>query len=156
MDDITLRDLRADDEPALFQLHMAVRSEELGMQNWEPELRDRMLRIQFDAQRRSYRERFPHADERLILRDGSPVGWVIVDRSGPKMQCLDIAIVSEERCRGAGTRVFRALQEEATVADRPLALMVLRMNVRAHALYFRLGFRVVAETDLHLMMEWQR
>jgi ribosomal protein S18 acetylase RimI-like enzyme len=148
-----LKDVGQDGEAALFQLFAAVRCEELMMEQWEPALRNQMLRLQFEAQRRGCREQFPGADARLILRDGSPVGWVIVDRSGPMLHCVDIAILSEARNTGLGTRVLRALQEEAAAAGRPVALTVLRSNVRARGLYLRLGFRVIRETDLHTLME---
>jgi ribosomal protein S18 acetylase RimI-like enzyme len=156
MDALSFREVRPDDEAELFQLFAAVRAEELRMQEWEPQLRDRMLRMQFDAQRRGYLHQFPAASARVILRGPSPVGWVIVDRSGPELRCVDIAIVSEARSQGIGTAVLLALQEEAAAADRPLVLSVLRMNVRALALYVRLGFRAVAETGLHTQMEWRR
>ncbi len=156
MDTLTLRDLQAGDEAALFQLFAAVRGEELGMERWEPELRDRMLRIQFDAQRRSYREEFPHADERLILRDGLPIGWVIVDKSRPELHGVDIALLVDARQQGIGTRVIQALQEEAAAEDRPMGITVQRGNVRALALYRRLGFRAIRDTGAHFVMEWRR
>ena len=124
------------------------------METWEPELRDRLLRFQFQAQRQGYREQFPAADERLILGEDAPTGWVIVDRSGPEVRCVDIAVVPEKRGLGIGTRVLRGLQEEAAASGRPLVLAVLRTNIRAFALYRRLGFRVKSETDLHALMEW--
>jgi ribosomal protein S18 acetylase RimI-like enzyme len=156
VDTVTLRDLQAADEAVLFRLYATVRGEELGMAAWEPELRDRMLRIQFDAQRLSYREQFPHADERLILRDGSPIGWVIVDRSCPELHGVDIALVADARQQGIGTRVIQALQEEAAAEDRPMGITVQRQNVRALALYRRLGFRAIRDTEAHIVMEWRR
>ena len=155
MDTLTLRDLQAGDEAALFQLFAAVRSEELGMEGWAPDLRDRMLRIQFDAQRHSYRQQYPHADDRLILRDGLPIGWVIVDRSGPELHGIDIALIADARRQGVGTRVIRALQEEAAAGNRPMAITVLRRNGRALALYRRLGFRAIRDTEVHIVMEWE-
>lgn len=153
MDTVTLEDVR--DQAELFELFSRVRAEDLGMRNWEPELRARMLRFQFEAQRRGYREQSPAADTRLILRNAVPVGWVIVDRSGPVLHCLDIAIVPEARSQGVGTWVWRALQDEAAATERPLVLTVLRTNTRALALYIRLGFRVIGETAVHARMEWR-
>jgi ribosomal protein S18 acetylase RimI-like enzyme len=144
------------DDAALFQIYTAVRAEELGMGEWDPELRNQVLRLQFEAQRRGYRDRFPAADERLILRKGSPIGWVIVDRSGRELHGIDIALLAEERSRGIGTSVIRALQEEAAAASRPMMITVQRLNVRALGLYVRLGFQVIRETDLHMVMEWRR
>jgi ribosomal protein S18 acetylase RimI-like enzyme len=155
MDTLTLDMVRAE-EVALFRLYTAVRAEELGMQDWDPESRNRMLRFQFEAQRRGYREQFPAADERLILSDGSPVGWIIVDRSGTELRGIDMALLSEQRNKGVGTRVIRALQEESAARSRPMVLSVLTLNVRALALYVRLGFRVISETDTHTAMEWRR
>jgi ribosomal protein S18 acetylase RimI-like enzyme len=144
------------DEATLFQLYTAVRAEELGMQAWDPELRAQILRFQFEAQRRGYREQFPAADERLILRDGEPVGWIVVDRSGPGLHGIDMALLPAERSRGIGTGVIQALQAEAASENRPMVLTVQRGNVRARALYVRLGFRVVTEADVHTVMEWRR
>ena len=143
------------DETVFFELYTAVRTEELGMQDWNPEVRTQILRFQFEAQRRAHREHFPDMDECLILRDGSPVGWVIVDRSGTELHGIDMALLSGERDKGVGTQVIRALQEEAAFRNRPMAITVRRMNARALGLYVRLGFRVVGETETHILMEWR-
>lgn len=156
METLTLKDVRPEDEAGLFALFAAVRTGELGMQEWEPGMRDRILRLQFEAQRRSHRAEYPAADDRLIELDGAPVGWVVVDRSGPALHGIDIALLAEKRGQGLGTRVIRALQEEAAAGDRPMVLTVNRTNVQAHALYVRLGFHAIKETDAHIVMEWRR
>ena len=157
VDDITLRTLQAEDEPVLFQLYRAVRSVELGMETWPAAQRDAMLRIQFVAQRRGYREQFPNLDERLILRGESPIGWVIVDGSDSrKLYGIDIALLAEARQQGLGTRVMRSLQKEAAVGNRLFVIVVERGNVRALAFHRRLGFRTVGETEVHIVMEWRQ
>jgi ribosomal protein S18 acetylase RimI-like enzyme len=143
-------------EAVFFEIYAEVRGEELKMQDWAPEFRAATLRIQFEAQARGYREQFPGAEECLILRAGSPIGWLIVDRSGPALHCIDIAIVPGERSKGIGTQVFRALQEEAASKGGPVVLTVRPANSRALALYLRLGFRVIRQDDLHTIMEWRR
>jgi ribosomal protein S18 acetylase RimI-like enzyme len=156
LDDITLRELGSGDESVLFQLYSAVRSEELAMNGWPPAQRDLMLRIQFDAQRRGYREQFPRLDERLIVRRGSPIGWVIVDGSDSrKLHGIDIAVLAEARQQGVGTRVMRSLQDEAAAGNRLFVILVERQNVRALAFHRRLGFRTVGDTEVHSIMEWR-
>ena len=153
---ITQRDLQPGDEATLFQLFVAVRSEELGMESWPSELRDQMLRLQFDGQRRGYREQFPRLDERLILRDGLPIGWLVVDRSGSvELYGIDIALVAEARRQGVGGVVMRALQAEAAAGNRPMVIVVERRNSRALAFHHRLGFRAIRDTEAHTMMEWR-
>jgi hypothetical protein len=51
MSALELKDIGPDDEVVLFQLFTTVRSEELRMDHWDPDLRTQMLRLQFDAQR---------------------------------------------------------------------------------------------------------
>ena len=155
VDTITFKNVSADDETALFALYSAVRSDELGMQSWDAALRSQILWFQFEAQQRGYRQQFPAADRQLILRDGSTVGWLIVDRSGSALHGIDIALLAVERSQGVGTRVIKALQDEAATERRPFLITVQRTNDRATALYFRLGFRVVEETAVHRLMEWR-
>jgi len=153
---ITLRDLGPGDEPLLFALYVAVRSEELGMQAWPKEMRDGILRTQFDAQRRGYRDQHPGLDEQLIVYDGSPIGWVIVDRSDSReLLGIDIALLADARQHGVGTRVMRRLQAEAADGNRPMVIVVERRNTRALAFHQRLGFRAVSDTDVHRVMEWR-
>ena len=154
---IALRALRgspSDDEAVWYELHAAIRAEELAMETWDPALRTQILRQQLDAQRQSCRERYPDADERLILRGDTPIGWVVVDRGGSELRIIDIALVPEARRHGIGTLIVRDLQQQAAIDERPMRLEVLRGNVRARALYERLGFRTTGETDTHTSMAW--
>jgi ribosomal protein S18 acetylase RimI-like enzyme len=153
---LTFRDVNGDDEPMLFELFAVVRADELQLDAWDPAQRAHVLRMQFDAQRSGHRQQYPAAMERLILRDEVPIGWVVVDRAGPDLHGIDIALLPRERSRGVGSQIIRSLQEEAAAEGRAMVITVQRFNVRALALYVRLGFRVVNETDLHIVMEWRR
>jgi ribosomal protein S18 acetylase RimI-like enzyme len=150
---LALDDVR--EQAGWFDLFSRVRAEELGMQAWDPLLRDQILRLQYEAQRRGYLAQFPAAETRLILQEGRSIGWLIVDRSGAEFHCVDVAVIPEARNQGVGTWVWRTLQKEAAATARPLVLAVLRTNVRALALYVRLGFDVVGGTETHLRMEWR-
>jgi GNAT superfamily N-acetyltransferase len=151
---LTFQDIRPEDEAVFFDLFSLVRGAELQLDGWDPLLRDKMLRSQFEAQRYGYREQYPAADTRLILRDGAPIGWVIVDRSGRDLHGIDIALRPDEQSRGVGTQIIRQLQDEAAAGQRAMMITVQRFNPRAMALYARLGFRAIRESDLHVIMEW--
>jgi ribosomal protein S18 acetylase RimI-like enzyme len=152
---LELRDLGPADEATFFELFAAVRTEELHLQHLPAAARDPLLRVQFDAQRRSYRDEFPSASERLIVRGDEALGWVIVDRSGAAVHGIDIGLVAADRGRGVGTAIIGALQAEAAASGRAFIISVQRLNVRARALYERLGFAPIQETDLHVVMEWR-
>jgi ribosomal protein S18 acetylase RimI-like enzyme len=153
---LTFRQVGPDDEPLLFALFAAIRSEELQLGAWDPAQRAHMLQMQFEAQRAGYRLQFPGASERLILHDEVPVGWVVVDRDGPDLHGIDIALLPAERSRGIGSQIICNLQQEAAADGRAMVITVQRFNQRALALYARLGFEVINETDLHIVMRWRR
>ena len=154
MPSFTTRIIGADDEAIFFALYSAVRSEELGMQMWDAPLRDQILRLQFAAQRSSHRQQYPAIVEQFILRDGRAIGWMMVNHDAA-IRCVDLAIIPEERRRGAATLALRHLQEQAAATGEPLVLSVLRTNVPALALYDRLGFQPVGENELHVFLEWR-
>ncbi len=155
MDAIGFKTVGPGDEHAWFALFAAVRAEELAMDEWDAALRDSVLRQQFHAQRSGYRAQHPGASELLILLDDRPVGWTIVDRTGPAWHCLDIAIAADHRRRGIATRVIRQWQVEAAASRATIGLSVLRTNGPARALYLALGFRVAGRTDTHWELEWR-
>lgn len=154
MPSFTTKAIGADDEAIFFGLYSAVRSEELGMQSWDAPLRDQILRLQFAAQRNGHRQQYPGIVERFILRDGRAIGWIMVSHDAA-IRCVDLAILPEERRRGAATRALRHLQEEAAATGQPLVLSVLRANAPALALYDRLGFQPVGGNELHVFLEWR-
>lgn len=152
---LTLRRFEPADDEIYFNLFMQVHARELRVEPLETIERTALLRSQFAAQRHGYREQFPNADERLIVRDGVPVGWVIVDRSGETLHGIDIGLLPDEQGKGAGTAIIRALQDEAAREGRDMTISVQRFNVRAVALYDRLGFCATAETPMHVTMAWR-
>lgn len=144
----------AADETLLYALFAVVRTEELGMAAWPPALREQVLRTQFRAQQEGCGRVHGTHETRLIVSDGHPVGWVIVDRGGAELHGIDLGLIPEARGAGIGTQIIRALQQEASATRRGMVLDVQRTNARAVALYERLGFRTESVTDTHLLMRW--
>lgn len=148
---LELRAATPADEPFLRRLYADARGAELARLPLDEPARETLLRIQFDAQSRSYAAAHPHASNDVVLVDAAPAGRLWVDRSGSEIWLIDIALVSEHRRRGLGGRLLTALIDEAR--ERGCAV---RLHVEAHnparRLYERLGFRVVAEDQVYLAM----
>ena len=155
---LTLRPATASDEAFLFALYASTREGELAMWGWAPAQRDAFLRMQWMAQGRDWAIRYAGADHRLVLVNGQPAGRMLVARGPREWRLVDIALLPSSRGAGVGTRLLRALQDEAAGARVPLKLRVLR-DSPAHRLYARLGFHpdVAAppvEGDPYLALEW--
>ncbi|GLK82729.1 GNAT family N-acetyltransferase [Ancylobacter defluvii] len=91
---------------------------------------------------------------RIILLDGSEVGWIQTREEAPKIRLLQFFIMPDQQGRGIGSEVLAQLLAQGDSAGKPVTLAVLRNNP-ARRLYERFGFTVVDETGLKLRMERQ-
>ena len=89
----------------------------------------------------------------IIERDGTPVGYQLVERHADHWFLDEIALADGERGRGAGTELVHAIMAAAREAGMPLRLSVLDVNP-AQRLYARLGFRITRVEPPRIKMEW--
>jgi len=149
---ISLRSVLPEDEPFLFRLYASTREVELESFGWGEADKGAFLHLQFKAHQHHYATISPQADQRVILQDGRPVGTLIVIRAQKEIRLAEIALISEDRNAGIGSRLIRDLAEEAEVMGLPLRLHVAKFN-RAIRLYRRLGFILIGDTGTHFFME---
>jgi ribosomal protein S18 acetylase RimI-like enzyme len=150
---ITLRDATAEDLPFLADLYQESRREEVSAWGWPQVQQEQFLRMQFDAQRRSYRTSFPDAADRIVCREDTPVGRMLVGRESTGLHLIDIALLAEHRNRGIGTLLLHDLLKECQTQRCSMYLQVLLGNSAIH-LYERLGFRQIGSDFVYLQMEW--
>jgi GNAT superfamily N-acetyltransferase len=149
---ITLRFSTPDDHEFLFAVYASTRAEELSLWGWDDNQKRAFLEMQFRAQSQQYGLCYPQADGSIILFNDHPVGRLLVDRAGPDITLVDIALLPEFRKRGIGTGLIQSLLQEATGAKKNVALQVLRGSAAAR-LYERLGFTMVNEDGVYLEMK---
>jgi len=118
---VRLRPARSEDHAFLLQLF----SEAHQLPGVEPDsAMGRMLtQIQFRGRNMSYAERYPHADDSIVLdEDDRPVGRILIDRGTadspppgriPPWRIVDIAILESHRGRGLAGSLVHELQRLA-------------------------------------------
>ena len=152
-----LRRVSPADDAFLFELYASTRPDIASLRLGDTQ-REVLLRGQWLAQRHGYLARYPHGEHQLVLLEGRPVGRLWVAREPGELRLVDISLLPAHRGAGVGTGLLRALQQEATVAGKPLRLSVARDNP-ARRLYARLGFTPVAgaakSEELYLALEWR-
>lgn len=151
---IDLRWLRDDDVHWLRALYASTREDELAAIAWPPAARETFLRQQFEAQHRHYRGAYPDAQWLAIRAHGAPLGRLYLRRSADADLVVDISLFPGARGRGLGSALLGEVQRTAAIADRRVALHVLQANVRARALYARLGFVADGDATPYLRMTW--
>ncbi len=151
---VTLRPVVPEDEETLLEIYASTREEEMQQVNdWTPEQKEMFLRWQLEMQRRDYEARYPKADYQLILFEGVPAGRLWVARTPEQIRLLDIAVLPEFQNRKIGSYLLRNLIRESEETATPLRHMIYKLNTEARRFYERLGFRLIEDDRMYLLME---
>ena len=146
-----LRTMKSDDQPFLYRLFASTRSD-IAMLDISAEEKDRLLRMQFNAQSDHYRQQFGEADFLIVTQEGDPIGRITVHHQHDEIRVVDIALLPNYRSSGIGTRLMLDVIKDGRLAEKAVRLHVEKTN-RAVLFYERLGFVPIAETDFHWFME---
>jgi ribosomal protein S18 acetylase RimI-like enzyme len=150
---LTLRPVEEADEPFLYRVYASTREAELALTGWDEGQREAFLRQQFDAQQAHYGQHYRDAAFQVVLRDGVPAGRLYVARWADEIRIVDIALLPQFRNAGIGTALLRGLLEEGATTGKRVSIHVERFNP-ALRLYARLGFRLVEDKGVYLLLEW--
>lgn len=134
----TCRPATNDDRALCWRLHQLLRPYVEATWGWDTTDQRRRFDAWFDA-----------APLQIIEHDARAVGMLRVDHGDVPVRLLSIVIAAAEQRRGIGAAVIADVVREA--AHRPVWLQVLKANP-ARALYARLGFTVIGESDTHWHM----
>ncbi len=151
---ITLHDARPEDEAFLLAVYASTRTSEMALLPWTNEQKDAFVEMQFRAQYSYYREHFQDAAYKLILQNGERVGRIFVLRGKHEIRILDITILPQHRNAGIGTPLIEWLMKEGAETGRVVQVYVESFNPSCR-LFERLGFSVVKEDGLNLLLQWQ-
>jgi ribosomal protein S18 acetylase RimI-like enzyme len=124
---------RADSE-FCFRLHKATMGDYIAaIWGWDEQVQ------------RGFQDRaFSPGSWQIITANGTDIGMLDVERRQGEIYLSRIEIHPDHQGRGYGTRLIRALIDEAAQRDQDLVLDVLAVNQRALALYQRLCLTEVA------------
>jgi ribosomal protein S18 acetylase RimI-like enzyme len=147
--DLSLREATPEDQSFLLEVYASTRIDELAATGWTDDQKRAFIEMQFMARERTY----PRVDNRIILLNGRPIGRILVDRGEATIVLRDIALLTEYRNSGIGSRLIQDLMKEANAAAKPITLHVVATSPAAR-LYERLGFRQIGPAGTYLEMKW--
>lgn len=105
-------------------------------------------------QRTYFDEHFDITKHLIVALGGDDIGLLSWENRGEHIYLGNIAILPDHQSRGVGTTLITGVLEEAARLHIAVRLQVLKPNVRAHALYKRLGFDEAGESETHVLMQW--
>jgi ribosomal protein S18 acetylase RimI-like enzyme len=151
---LSLRPVDESDQPLLVRIFASTRASEFALLPLDEDAKQTLVRLQFEAQERSYRAQAPDARDDIVLLDGAPIGRLTVARREHEIRVVDIALLPEQRGGGIGTALLNQLTAEADAAAAIITLHVDLHN-RARSLYERLGFTQVSHDGVYALLRRQ-
>jgi ribosomal protein S18 acetylase RimI-like enzyme len=147
---LVLRPETADDRPFLADLYASTRLEELAQTGWTQAAKQDFLHQQFTAQHTHYMRHYPGAEWLVVENRATAIGRLYFVNWARECRIIDIAFMPEARGKGFGSAALGDLIDQA--GDRIVSIHVERMNP-ALSLYRRLGFEIVEDKGVYLLLE---
>jgi ribosomal protein S18 acetylase RimI-like enzyme len=144
------------DLPFVAALYASTRAEEVAATGWPPAMQQAFLAQQHEAQHRHYRQVHPDADWLIVEQAGEPIGRLYLDEREDGLRLIDISLLPARRGTGLGTALIADLMDHCRGRGKAVSLHVAKNNPAARRLYWRLGFRRIADQgELHELMAWR-
>jgi ribosomal protein S18 acetylase RimI-like enzyme len=150
---LSLRPMTDRDLPFTAALYASTRMEEVAQTGWPPEQQQAFLEHQHKAQHQHYRAHYPGAEWLIIEQGGAAIGRLYLVEWERELRIIDISLVAEARGRGYGGALVSDVMAAAAAAGKNVTIHVERHNP-ALRLYERLGFGLVEDKGIYLMLEW--
>jgi len=136
-----LRPYRTDDLPRLYEIHRAALGPYVeATWGWDE-----------DSQASQFQQRADRGTWHVIEEDGTVLGFMSFDEADDRSVLNTIELAPEHQRCGVGSKLIRDLLSRARKRGVPVELRVLKCNP-ARALYERLGFSAIGETETHVLM----
>ena len=108
-----------------------------------------------DYQKKDFDGDFSHMDQFNVIEiDGRFVGFVQYYFDYPYFEVVEIHLLPEFRGKGIGSDILQYLQKVCIAQDRKIRIGCFKENHRAKALYQKLGFMQIEETETHYILEY--
>jgi ribosomal protein S18 acetylase RimI-like enzyme len=151
---LCLRTTQPEDEAFLLTLFAETRAGDFAALGLAEAQLGSLLELQYRGRKMTYAAQYPDAEDSILLgEDGQPVGRLLLDRKPDRWRIVDLAVLTEQRGRGLGSKVLEECCCQAAAAGASLELQVAPQNP-AQRLYARLGFRAVREDAVSIEMTW--
>src|SRR2546423_15170253 len=86
---ITLRPVTEGDSSFLLELYQSSRGDDLRGLGWDEARIGEFLAMQYEAQQRFNANEYQQQLDQIVLRDGAPVGHLLLDQRDHELRCVD-------------------------------------------------------------------
>ncbi|MDX8400068.1 MAG: GNAT family N-acetyltransferase [Gallionellaceae bacterium] len=152
--DIAFMAITDKDIPFLMEVYASTREEEFKITDWPDAEKEAFIKMQFTFQHTQYMENYKNKEFSIIMYKGDQVGRLYLNRMEDDIRIVDITILTKHRGKGIGTPILQNILKEGAETNRCVTIHLEKFNP-AITLYERLGFKKIADREVHHFMEWK-
>lgn len=149
---LSLRAIAPPDEVFLHQVYASTREAELALVDWSEADKQAFVTMQFNAQHQYYQQAYRDKAFQIILLNDVAVGRLYLAYEPTEIRIVDIVLLPPYRNQGIGSHLLNAVLAEGQSRGVPVRIHVERYNP-AQRLYFRLGFQLLEDKGVYLLLE---
>lgn len=105
------------------------------------------------SQKKYLEESFGLETQLIIMHEGNDIGVLELNELKQRLEVVELEILPPYQGKGIGTNILRDLIDEYTNKGKRVGIGCFKINIRAKALYERLGFMLIKETANHYVLE---
>jgi RimJ/RimL family protein N-acetyltransferase len=152
--DFVMRPETPEDEPFLFRLFVSHNVGMLRLAGLPEDVIEKMITLQFRSQTSTYRRMYPDAIYSIVEVGGEAIGRFIEHDETDVVYFVDFLLFPENRTKGLGSALTRALMQEWAAKGRGTRVTVLMNNVASLTMCRKLGFTETPEANGYIDMHW--
>lgn len=152
--DFVMRPETPEDEPFLFRLFVSHNIGTLRLAGLPEDMIEKLIAFQFQSQTSTYRKMYPDAIYSIVEFEGEAVGRFIEQDETDMVYFVDFLLFPENRTKGLGSALTRALMQDWAAKGRGTRVKVLMNNVASLTMCRKLGFTETPEANGYIDMKW--
>lgn len=142
------------DEEFLTELYASTRAAEMAIVPWESEQKRAFLKMQFEAQDRYYRDRYPNASFEIIKLNDHRVGRLYHAELADEIRIIDLAFLPEQFDNKVFIELVERILQKGERAGKPVQIY-LEASDPTIEIFVNLGFQKIDQHGIYFLWQYQ-
>lgn len=138
----------------LMELYASTRSQEMAIVPWSGDQKRAFLKMQFEAQDRFYRERYPNASFEIIKLDDRPVGRLYHAELTDEIRIIDLAFLPEHFDKNIFIKLLERILQKGERAGKPVKIY-LEASDPIIEIFADHGFQKIDQLGIYFLWQYQ-
>ena len=151
---LSLIPVKDSDKPFLIELYTSTRAEEMSPVPWSDEQKQAFLQMQFEAQDRSYRERYPKASFDIIKLNDESIGRFYFAELADEFRIIDLAFLSQHFDKDTFIKLIRKVLQKGETSGKAVQIYLESFNPLAE-IFTDLGFQKIGQHGIYFLWRHQ-